>query len=72
MDANSLEQVCKQVYQRFPNLRGIRPQVQPYANEQFLLLFNNTAKTADGRALNQTVRVVAGADGTIKKMTMSR
>jgi len=72
MDTHALDQVCKQVYQRFPALRGTHPQVQPYAEGQFLLLFNGSAKTADGRALNQTVRVVAGADGSIKKMTASR
>lgn len=72
MNDAALEQVCKQVYQKFPALRGTPPQVQTYAAEQFLLLFKSTAKTADGRALNQTVRVVASADGTIKKMTTSR
>jgi hypothetical protein len=72
MEAHSIDQVCKQVYQRFPDLRGSRPQVQPYAGGQFLLLFTGTAKTADGRTMNQTVRVVASADGAIKKMTTSR
>jgi hypothetical protein len=72
MNAAALDQVCHKVYQKFPALRGSQPQMQPYADGLFLLIFNGTAKTADGRSLNQTVRVVAGADGSIKKMTASR
>lgn len=72
MDPQFIDQICKQVYQRFPDFAGSRPQVKPYTEGQFLLVFQATAKTADGRSLSQTVRVVASSDGTVRKMTTSR
>ena len=72
MDARFVDQICTQVYQRFPDFAGSRPQVKPYAEGQFLLVFQASAKTADGRSLSRTVRVVASADGKVRKMTTSR
>ena len=72
MDASFIAQISKQVAQRFPDLRGSQPTVTPYAGGQYLLVFKGSAKTADGRNIQQTVRVVAGSDGTIKKMSASR
>ena len=72
MDAHLIDQVNKHVYQRFPGLRGSSPSVKPYAGGQFLLVYSASAKTEDGHNIQQTVRVVAGADGSIKKMTASR
>lgn len=72
MDAHSIDQVCKQVFQRFPDLKGSHPSVEPYAGEKFLLIFKGSATTADGRTIRQTVRVVAGTDGKIIKLTTSR
>jgi hypothetical protein len=72
MEPQSIAQVSKQVFQRFPDLRGSQPTIQPYAGGQFLLIFKGSAQAADGRTITQTIRVVAGADGSIKKMTASR
>lgn len=72
MDSRLVDQVCAQVYQRFPAFSGSRPQVKPYAEGQFLLVFQTSSRTADGRSLDQTVRVVASADGKVRKMTASR
>jgi hypothetical protein len=72
MDKHSIDQVSKHVFQRFPGLKGSRPQVKPYAGEKFLLVYSGTAKTADGKTLRQTVRVVASPDGKIVKLTASR
>ncbi len=72
MDAHSIDSVCKHVYGRFPDLKGSHPSVQPYAGDKFLLVFTGSAKAADGRTIRQTVRVVAGSDGKIVKLTTSR
>ena len=72
METNAIDQVSKHVGQRFPGLKGSRPQVQPYAGGQFLLIYKGKAQTADGKTIQQTVRVVAAADGKIVKMTASR
>jgi hypothetical protein len=72
MDSHSIDQVCKSVYQRFPDLKGSSPSVQPYNGDKFLLVFASSAKTADGHTIRQTIRVVAGPDGKIIKLTTSR
>jgi hypothetical protein len=72
MDNHAIDQVSKHVFQRFPGLKGSHPQVKPYAGEQFLLIYSGSAKTADGKTLRQTVRVVASPDGKIVKLTASR
>jgi len=72
MDANAIDKVSKHVAQRFPGLKGSRPQVQPYAGSQFLLIFKGKSQTADGKTIQQTVRVVAASDGKIIKLTASR
>jgi hypothetical protein len=72
MDNHSIDQVSKQVFQRFPGLKGSKPQVKPYAGGQFLLIYSGSAKTADGKTLRQTVRVVSSSDGKIVKLTASR
>jgi hypothetical protein len=72
MDNHSIDQVSKHVFQRFPGLKGSKPQVKPYAGGQFLLIYIGSAKTADGKTIRQTVRVVSSSDGKIVKLTASR
>lgn len=72
MENHAIEQVSKTVFQRFPGLKGSRPKVQSYPDEQFLLIYSASAKTEDGKTLRQTVRVVASAAGKIIKLTASR
>jgi hypothetical protein len=72
MDAQSVDRVSKQVIQRFPGLKGSHPSIQSYGEGKFLLIFNGSAQTADGKTIHQTVRVVAEADGKVIKMTASR
>lgn len=72
MNRQVISSICSQVYRRFPQVAGASPQVQDRPNDQVLLIFRGTSKTADGRALSHTVRVVAGPDGKIIKMTSSK
>lgn len=72
MDSRALQTICSRVYQRFPEMQGVRPNVQEYQGSQLLLIFKGSGKTADGRAIQRTVRVVANPDGKISKMTTSR
>jgi len=72
METQAIEKVSRHVAQRFPALKGKHPKVQSYAGDQFLLIFKGKAKTADGKTIQQTVRVVAKPDGKIVKLTASR
>jgi hypothetical protein len=72
MNQQALNNVCQQVYRRFPEVSGSQPKVQTRADNQFLLIFNGAAKAVDGRKIAHTVRVVASPDGKIVKVTTSR
>ena len=72
MDNATVDKVCSQVYRKFPEFKGSRPRVSAYSSGLSLLVFDASAKTANGKSLHQTVRVVADNNGSIKKMTMSR
>lgn len=72
LDDRSLQKACREVYQRFPSFKGILPHVKPYAQDRFLLIFENRALTPNGRTLNQIIRAVVDLEGTIKKITTNR
>lgn len=71
MSSSVLNKVCKQVYRQFPEMAGVDPKVQPYAKEQFLLIFQVTKNTANGHSLSQVVRAVSDANGKIAKISIS-
>ncbi|MEN4099075.1 MAG: hypothetical protein ROW52_04075 [Anaerolineaceae bacterium] len=72
MDKEILQQVCAQVYKRFPDVKGSRPKVRAYHEDLSLLIFQSHGTTADGRSIPRTVRVVVNPEGKIKKVTTSR
>lgn len=72
MDITSIEKISKSVYKRFPQFKNRQPKVSPQSSGRFLLIFSNSGKTPDGKALQQIVRVVATEDGKIIKTSMSR
>lgn len=71
-EQQSLASICEQVYRRFPEVAGKQPRVQHQPGDKLLLIFHSTGKTADGRAISRSVRVVVSAAGKIVKMTTSR
>ena len=71
MDQTLVASICSQVYQKFPEVRGIKPTVQLQGTGH-LLIFKGKAATADGKSMPRIVRVVVDADGKIGKMTTSR
>jgi hypothetical protein len=80
MDNKHLDSICKQIFKRFPEVSGSRPKVQAQklnsggddAPSQYLLIFQGTRTTADGKSINRIVRVVASEQGQILKVTTSR
>jgi len=72
MNAQILANVCDQVYRRFPEVSGKRPTVQNRPGSQFLLIFRGVSRSADGRSIAHTIRVVASEAGKIIKITSSR
>jgi hypothetical protein len=81
MNEKLIENICREVYRRFPDLQGKRPRVQPFslerntlpaASPKFVLTFQGRATTATNKTMPYLVRVVVSAQGKILKMSMSR
>jgi hypothetical protein len=72
MDDKTLASVCKQVYQKYPEVQGVRPKVKAQPGESTLLVFQAKAQTASGQTLPRTVRVTVSAAGKITKMSTSK
>lgn len=75
MDAKKLDAVCDQVYRKFPEVKGVRPKLQPLSKGKastHVLIFSSHATAANGTSLNRVVRVVVNEDGQIVKMSTSK
>ncbi len=72
MNSQLIASICEQVYRRFPEVSGSRPTVQDRPGSQYLLIFRGSAKSADGKSIAHTIRVVANAAGKIVKVSSSR
>jgi hypothetical protein len=71
MDAQTLNKVCRQIYNRFPQVEGQKPKIKPQTEDIFLLIFESRAITADGKSIRQTVRVTVTRNGKILKTSLS-
>ena len=72
MDIQLVNDICQQVYRAHPEVKGVKPKVQPYNGSGNLLIFQAKAKTEDGHAISHTIRVVVSAEGKIKKISASK
>ena len=72
MDEKMITTVCKTVYQKYPDVKGIRPKVKAQPGDATLLIFEAKGTTASGKSIGQTVRVTVSAAGKITKMSTSR
>jgi hypothetical protein len=75
LSKSQVDAICRQVYRRFPELRGARPRVRTEGRngrERYVLSFKGTVRASDGASLPVSVRAVADANGRVIKMTSSR
>jgi len=81
MNEKDIADICKEVYRRFPEIRGVKPKVQPYRppnaqvskpSTKSLLIFQKSGETDDKKSLTYIVRVIVADDGKILRMSMSR
>ena len=69
-----IDTICSQVYSQFPDLNGVKPQMQKMTgpgNGNILVIFKGSSKTTSGKSLPRVVRVVATESGKVIKMTTS-
>jgi hypothetical protein len=77
MDPKTIETICKQIYQRFPEVNGVKPKLQAQpetspASPNTLLIFKGSVTLEDGKKMPRIIRVVASDRGKIIKITTSR
>ncbi len=72
MAKKSIDKICQRVYRRYPQLGKKRPKISSRPGDKFLLVFENSGKTPDGKTIKTRVRVVANENGKIIKMSSSR
>ncbi|MEW6178356.1 MAG: hypothetical protein AB1522_00365 [Chloroflexota bacterium] len=72
MDAKILQSVCRQVYQKHPEVRGVAPKVKPQTSNSFLLIFEGKGITANGQTIRHIVRAFVTPEGKITKLSSSR
>lgn len=72
MDNSVINSACKSIYQKYPEFQGVSPKISSQPGERALLIFSSKGKTADGKVIARTLRVVVDARGKIVKATTSR
>jgi len=72
MQPQILEQINDKVYGQFPYLRDVQPNESLLEGGSILLVYKGEAQTESGFSIPIIVRVVAGKDGDILKITTSR
>ena len=84
LTTSQLNAIAEQVYRKFPDLKGARPEVQSRARpksaragaseaaENYLVTFKGQGQTTDRHTIIRLVRVTADARGNVIKMSTSR
>ncbi len=72
MDQNIINGICKQVYQQFPLISGVIPEIRPQPNESQLFIFQSSGKTSDEKTIPINIRVIVDKNGKILKISSSR
>lgn len=81
MNDRLITNICKEVYQRYPEMLGIRPKIQIYSSDsarssspspKYLLVFRGKGETATQKSVPVFLRVVVTEQGKILRMSMSR
>lgn len=82
MDEQVVESVKAQVYQKFPEMRGVEPSTEEKApgpspaasprRTMYLFTFRKSMQAEDGTVLTQTVRATVDGEGNVVKVVGSR
>ena len=72
MDQNIINGICKQVYQQFPVISGVIPEIRSQPNEAQLFIFRSSGKTSNEKTIPINIRVIVDKNGKILKISSSR
>jgi hypothetical protein len=71
MDSSTLSSINQQVYQRFPDLKGVKPRMQK-VDRNTLLTYQKQVTLAEQKTIKRSVRVVVDENGRIVKISTSK
>jgi hypothetical protein len=71
MDSSTLTSINQEVYQRFPDLKGVKPRMQK-VDRNTLLTYQKQVILAEQKTIHRSVRVVVDENGRIVKITTSK
>jgi hypothetical protein len=81
MDQEIIRKINKEVYRRFPEIKGKKPKIQLMKStekknngrpQSYLLVYGSQVSTSTGQSMSRMVRVVATEAGEIIKITTSK
>jgi hypothetical protein len=77
MDDTAVASLNKKVARKFPEMKGVRPQIKNHpddrhGNRQFLVTYSGFAALPGGRKIKRIVRIVANEKGEIQKLSTSK
>lgn len=77
MDSRILSRALKQVYQKYPDLRGVTPQVKEVetsgsVEKKYTLIFKTVATTTNQKKITKYVRATVNEQGKIIRISTSR
>ena len=75
MQPKLIDKISQEVYEKHPDLKGVKPKIAPREGEKStdtLLIFQKKISGPGGKKINRIVRAVADAKGKIKKISTSK
>lgn len=72
MEKKVIQAICAKVYEQYPIVDGIIPEIKPQPNGTQLLVFESKGKISNQKAIPIQVRVMIDQNGKIVKLSSSR
>lgn len=75
MNAKHIDKISNQVYQKHPDLKGVKPKIMPREGDpagDTLLVYQKKVTGPGGKSINRIVRAVADESGNVKKISTSK
>jgi hypothetical protein len=72
MNKTLIDEVCTKVYQLFPRITGVIPEIKSQPHDTYLYIFRSTGTATDDKTIPLNIRVIADGNGRILKTSSSR
>ncbi len=72
MNKTLINEICIKVYQLFPRITGVIPEVKSQPHDTYLYIFRSSGKASDDKTIPLNIRIIADGNGRILKTSSSR